>query len=134
MGTYDTAGGSPASPPVEDETCDFCERDASDCDCSPEVLNNLRTERAFILAMKGVPPAAVVRAVNSLGIGVDFTHCGKKSMAQHWADQSHHGWAGRARTATGFKNDLGYIRRKALKMLTPLERSRIAARKAKAKR
>ena len=33
MGTYDTRGGSPISPDDQDETCDGCERDASECQC-----------------------------------------------------------------------------------------------------
>jgi hypothetical protein len=33
MGTYDTRGGSALAPDDQDETCDGCGRDASDCQC-----------------------------------------------------------------------------------------------------
>lgn len=120
MGTYDTSGGSAASPPAEDERCDFCERDPQDCQCSPEVLNNFRTERAFMEAVKDVPPRAVVRAVNAMSIGVDFNGCGKGSIASHWADDTHHNpfkGHGRERYLT-----LGYIRRTSIAAMLPHER------------
>lgn len=124
MGTYDTRGGSPISPEMPDETCDFCERDPSDCECDAEVLDNARTRRAFMLAMRDLPYTAVVRAVNSLGIGINFTGCTKGSIADCWGNEPplyHH-----AHNRAHWKpiHTLAYIRRKAIQGMTPLEKYR----------